>query len=255
MRPILRRRRVWSPRASPSTIIRSIIMTAGSSSSPIPEARRTTASSRRRSTTPGREHWREIEPHRPGRLILDVVAYKDFLVRLEREDGLPRIVVRRFADGEEHAIAFDEEAYALGISRWLRIRHARRLRFTYSSMTTPAQVFDYDMETRARVLRKTQEMPSGHDPDALRHAPRHGAGEGRRDGAGLAALSQGHEARWHRAAAALRLRRLRHDASRPASRPTRSASSIAASSTPSPMCAAARTRAIAGTRTASARRR
>ena len=31
-------------------------------------------------------------------------------------------------------------------------------------MTTPAQVFDYDMNTRARVLRKTQEVPSGHDP-------------------------------------------------------------------------------------------
>ncbi|HZJ12775.1 MAG TPA: S9 family peptidase, partial [Methyloceanibacter sp.] len=25
---------------------------------------------------PGREHWREIEPHKPGRLILDVVTYK-----------------------------------------------------------------------------------------------------------------------------------------------------------------------------------
>ena len=31
-------------------------------------------------------------------------------------------------------------------------------------MTTPAQVFDYDMETKARTLRKTQEVPSGHDP-------------------------------------------------------------------------------------------
>ncbi len=112
---------------------------------------------------PGRENWREIEPHKPGRLILDVVAYKDFLVRLEREDGLPRIVVRRFADGEEHAIAFDEEAYALGISQGYEY-DTPTLRFTYSSMTTPAQVFDYDMNTRARVLRKTQEVPSGHDP-------------------------------------------------------------------------------------------
>ena len=113
--------------------------------------------------SPGREHWREIEPHRPGRLILDVVAYKDFLVRLEREDGLPRIVVRRFADGEEHAIAFDEEAYSLGISAGYEYDTAV-LRFTYSSMTTPAQVFDYDMSTRTRELRKTQEIPSGHDP-------------------------------------------------------------------------------------------
>ena len=112
---------------------------------------------------PGREHWREIEPHRPGRLILDIVAYKDFLVRLEREDGLPRIVVRRSADGEEHAIAFDEPAYALGISAGYEY-DTPILRFTYSSMTTPAQVFDYDMGTRRRELRKTQEIPSGHDP-------------------------------------------------------------------------------------------
>jgi oligopeptidase B len=112
---------------------------------------------------PGRENWREIEPHKPGRLILDVVAFKDFLVRLERENGLPRIVIRRFADGEEHAIAFDEEAYALGISPGYEYDTAV-LRFTYSSMTTPSQVFDYDMNTRTRTLRKTQEVPSGHDP-------------------------------------------------------------------------------------------
>ena len=72
---------------------------------------------------PGREHWREIEPHKPGRLILDVVAYKDYLVRLEREDGLPRIVVRRFADGEEHAIALRRGSlFARPLAR-LRIRH------------------------------------------------------------------------------------------------------------------------------------
>jgi oligopeptidase B len=112
---------------------------------------------------PAQENWREIEPHKPGRLILDVVAYKDFLVRLEREDGLPRIVVRRFADGEEHAIAFDEEAYALNLSPGYEY-DTHNLRFTYSSMTTPSQVFDYDMSTRVRVLRKTQEIPSGHDP-------------------------------------------------------------------------------------------
>jgi oligopeptidase B len=84
-------------------------------------------------------------------------------VRLEREDGLPRIVVRRFAGGEEHAIAFDEPAYALGMSAGYEY-DTPILRFTYSSMTTPAQVFDYDMNTRERELRKTQEVPSGHDP-------------------------------------------------------------------------------------------
>jgi oligopeptidase B len=112
---------------------------------------------------PRMTNWREILPHKPGRLLLDIVAFAGHLARLEREDGLPRIVIRRLADGTEHAIAFDEEAYALGMSAGYEFE-TTTLRFTYSSMTTPAQVFDYDMETRERVLRKTQEVPSGHDP-------------------------------------------------------------------------------------------
>ena len=75
---------------------------------------------------PEQANWREIVAHKPGRLILEVIAYQGHLVRLEREDGLPRIVVRRFADGAEHAIAFAEEAYSLGISGGLRVRHHRR---------------------------------------------------------------------------------------------------------------------------------
>lgn len=113
---------------------------------------------------PERENWTAIEPHRPGRLILDVVTYKNHLIRLEREDGLPRIVIRDLNDSSEHAIAFDEDAYSLGLSSGYEY-DTTTLRFTYSSMTTPMQVFDYDVKTRKRVLRKTQEVPSGHDPD------------------------------------------------------------------------------------------
>src|SRR5262245_663521 len=112
---------------------------------------------------PGPGSWREIVAHRPGRLILDIVAYAGHLVRLEREDGLPRIVVRELATDSEHAIAFDEEAYSLGMSSGYEF-DTTTMRFTYSSMATPTQVYDYDMGTRVRVLRKTQEVPSGHNP-------------------------------------------------------------------------------------------
>jgi oligopeptidase B len=109
------------------------------------------------------ESWREIVPHQPGRLIVDMVAFAGHLVRLERKDGLPRIVVRELASGDEHAIAFDEEAYVLTMSAGYE-HDTTRLRFTYESMTTPDQTYDYDMATRTRALRKTREMPSGHNP-------------------------------------------------------------------------------------------
>lgn len=112
---------------------------------------------------PSRAHWREIVPHKPGRLILSVTALRDYLLRLEREDGLPRIVVRSLRDSSEQAIAFAEEAYSLGFDPGYGFDKTQ-IRFTYSSMTTPAEVWDYDLASKARTLRKRQEVPSGHDP-------------------------------------------------------------------------------------------
>jgi oligopeptidase B len=111
---------------------------------------------------PDRANWRELIPHEPGRLILSVMAFRDFLVRLERKNGLPLIVIRERVTGEEHMIAFEEEAYSLGLSGALEY-DADTIRFSYSSMTTPSQVYDYNMRTRERTLLKTQEVPSGHD--------------------------------------------------------------------------------------------
>ena len=74
---------------------------------------------------------------------------KNWLIRLERENALPRIVVRDMASGEEHAIAFDEEAYSLGFGE-MREFDTDTLRFTYSSMTTPAQVYRLRHARRAR---------------------------------------------------------------------------------------------------------
>ena len=114
---------------------------------------------------PGRENWRDLVAYEPGRLIRYLVAFEGHLARLERIAGLPRIVITDLASGADHEIAFDEEAYDLGVHPGYEFA-TTTLRFTYSSMTTPERVFDYDMTTRDRVLRKEQEVPSGHDPAA-----------------------------------------------------------------------------------------
>ena len=113
--------------------------------------------------TPDRAHWRDVVPHAPGRMIVAFVVFADYLVRLERENSLPRIVIREIASGAEHVIEFAEEAYSLSLEETLEFE-STILRFSYSSMTTPRETYDYDMATRQRVLRKRQEIPSGHDP-------------------------------------------------------------------------------------------
>ena len=116
---------------------------------------------------PARAAWRDVVPHEAGRLILGLETFKDYFVRLERENGVPRAVVTSLADGSEHAIAFDEDAYSLGLLPGY-LYDTVTLRFVFSSLTTPARTYDYDMGSRARVLLKEQEVPSGHDPDDYR---------------------------------------------------------------------------------------
>ncbi len=112
---------------------------------------------------PGRSRWRDLVPHEPGRLIRRILVFRDHLARLETVAALPRIVIRRLADGAEHVVDFDEEAYDLGLQPGLEF-DTTVLRFVYSSPTTPRRTYDYDMEARQRTLRKEQEVPSGHDP-------------------------------------------------------------------------------------------
>jgi oligopeptidase B len=113
---------------------------------------------------PVKENWREVVAHKPGTLVISHMAYARHLLWLERKDGLPQIMIRDRATGEEHAIAFAEEAYSLGLQGAAEY-DTDTIRFSYSSMTTPSQLYDYNMVTRERTLLKTQEVPSGHNPD------------------------------------------------------------------------------------------
>jgi oligopeptidase B len=115
-------------------------------------------------SAPGKANWKELVPHEPGRLILSHMAYARHLVWLERREGLPVIMIRDRKSGEEHSIAFAEEAYSLGLQGAAEYE-TDVIRFSYSSMTTPSQLFDYNMATRERTLLKTQEVPSGHNPE------------------------------------------------------------------------------------------
>ena len=112
---------------------------------------------------PDRAHWQPLIPHRPGIYVLELSLFAGHLVRLERANALASIVIREIASGEEHVIKFDEAAYSLDIFDGFEF-DTTTLRFAYSSMTTPTEVYDYDMASRQRILRKRQVVPSGHDP-------------------------------------------------------------------------------------------
>jgi len=117
--------------------------------------------------TPGQESWREVVPNRPEVMLAGVAAFKNHLVFFEREGGLPYLRIVDLANTgsflvASHRIEFSEPAYnaSLGDNPEFDADHVR---FQYESFVTPRSLFDYNVHTRERILRKQQPVLGGYD--------------------------------------------------------------------------------------------
>ena len=113
-------------------------------------------------SNPIAENWREVLPHREDVLLEGVSAFANHLVIYERQGGLPKIRIRQLATGAEHYMAFSEPAYEVYESMNPDF-HTTMLRYSYTSLTTPSSVYDYDLETRSQTLKKETPVLGGYD--------------------------------------------------------------------------------------------
>ena len=110
------------------------------------------------------QKWEEFIPYEKVNLILDFILLKDWLVRLERTEGSENIIILNLNNKNQHKISFDEEAYNLSLDHGYEYE-TDAFRYSYSSPTTPKSIFDYDCKSKKQELKKTQEVPSGHNKD------------------------------------------------------------------------------------------
>jgi oligopeptidase B len=95
-------------------------------------------------------------------------AFQSHLVLLERENGLPFLRIIDLTTGTtdslaaSHRINFTEPAYNATIGANPEFKTSY-LRFQYESFITPRSVFDYNVRTRQRILRKQQPVLGGYD--------------------------------------------------------------------------------------------
>jgi oligopeptidase B len=116
-------------------------------------------------TDPGREHWRDVIPHEPGTRILAAEAFAGHVVVHLRRDALKGLRVIRTSDGATHDVEFDEPAYTVMAFEDNPEYDATLYRFHYTSLVTPASVYDYDLDARTRTLRKRQPVLGDFEPD------------------------------------------------------------------------------------------
>ena len=114
--------------------------------------------------SPGRGNWREVVGHREDVLLQGVQVFHDFIVLTERSNALNRLVVIDMDDASKHLIDFDESAHDVWVDD-NREYDSNVLRLGYTSLTTPTSIYDYDMTTGERELKKRYEVLGGYDPE------------------------------------------------------------------------------------------
>lgn len=112
---------------------------------------------------PGRANWRTFLPHRDSVKVDFVQAFKSHLVVYEREGGLRRMRVHDLRSGAHHYAAFPEPVYTFSPAANPEF-DTRVVRFNYTSLITPGSVYDYDMNSRTRELKKQTPVLGGYDP-------------------------------------------------------------------------------------------
>lgn len=112
---------------------------------------------------PSKSTWQPIIAHRDSVKIDGMDVFRSHLVLYERRRGLQAIEVMNFNGGARHYLTFPDPVYATrraGNPEY----DTRQLRFSYTSLVASPSVFDYDMTSKRRTLRKQQEVPGGYDP-------------------------------------------------------------------------------------------
>ncbi|WP_334058415.1 S9 family peptidase [Polaribacter sp. P097] len=106
------------------------------------------------------EYWVDVIPHRKETLLEDFSIYSDYLVLEERTNGLNKIRIKRWDNSVDYYLPFDEETYSAGVYGNPEF-DTEIIRYSYNSFTTPSSVIDFNMATKAKEIKKQQEVLGG----------------------------------------------------------------------------------------------
>jgi oligopeptidase B len=120
----------------------------------------------------GRAHdraaWRDVVAHRDDVFIEDFEVFNGFVALAVRSGGLAKISITFWSVGQpdearEVFIASDEAAYATSMSVNAEL-DSDRVRYVYTSLTTPTSVYEYAVRSGERVLLKRDPVIGRFDP-------------------------------------------------------------------------------------------
>jgi oligopeptidase B len=112
---------------------------------------------------PGQRNWKPLIPAQPKSTITGMQVFKDYLVYSKRENGLPSLTVYDFATLNPRNIPSSESMYSIGFGANAEF-DSTQFKYSYSSPTTSASVFEMDLTKMKSKLLKQTEVLGGYDP-------------------------------------------------------------------------------------------
>ena len=109
------------------------------------------------------DNWKEFLPYNEEILTEDIDLFNDYMVVGERKMGLTQLRIVKLSDKSSYYIPFNDPAYVAGTTTNIDF-NTKKLRYFYSSMTTPSSTLEFDMETKQQTTLKQQEIIGGHNP-------------------------------------------------------------------------------------------
>ena len=110
--------------------------------------------------TTGMDSWEEVIGHREDVLLQDIEIFKEYLVVEERRNGLNEIRIKRWDDTLDYYLPFNNETYTAYPIQNIEF-DTQILRYSYNSLTTPASVIDFHMQTKEKEVKKEVEVLGG----------------------------------------------------------------------------------------------
>ncbi|MFV7236667.1 S9 family peptidase [Flavobacterium sp. ZB4R12] len=111
-------------------------------------------------TATSKENWTEVIPHREDVLLEDIEIFANYLVVEERSNGLNKIRIMPWSGEGEYYLPFESETYTAYTTTNVDFE-TEILRYGYQSMTTPSSVIDFNMTTKAKEIKKEQQVLGG----------------------------------------------------------------------------------------------
>lgn len=110
------------------------------------------------------QHWETLIEATPERTLKTLTAFKDFMMVTATEQALQTLYKFDYDTFQMEPIEFPDPIYQVSFGAnyefatdWVRLN--------YNSLTQPNQVYDLNVKTQEKIVRKVQKIPSGYNPD------------------------------------------------------------------------------------------